>query len=56
MQIWDTVIHDLIKVGQETFRAIVRSFYKGVSAIILTYSIDRQESFEQLSSWMKEIQ
>ena len=43
-------------MGQEAFRAIVRSFYKGVSAIILCYSIERYESFEQLSNWMKEIQ
>ena len=35
---------------------MVRSFYKGVSAILLIYSIERQESFDQLSGWMKEIQ
>lgn len=56
MQIWDTVSINLAQVGQEAFRAVVRSFYKGVSAILLVYSIDRYESFEQLSGWMKEIQ
>ena len=51
-----------MQVGQEAFKSIVRSFYKGVSAIILVYSIDRYcllscrwESFQQLTMWMKEI-
>ena len=53
MQIWDTVHYLVTKVGQETFRSIVRSFYKGVSGILLMYSIERQESFQQLADWMK---
>ncbi len=34
---------------------MVRSFYKGVSAIVLLYSIDNEDSFNQLSDWMKEV-
>jgi GTPase SAR1 family protein len=43
-------------VGQENFKALTRSFYKGVSSVLLVYAIDRYETFEQLSSWMKEVQ
>lgn len=35
LQIWDTV-------GQEAYKSVVRSFYKGVTAILLVYSIDKQ--------------
>jgi GTPase SAR1 family protein len=34
LQVWDTA-------GQETFKAIVRSFYKGIAAAFLVYSIDK---------------
>jgi GTPase SAR1 family protein len=34
---------------------VVRSFYKGVSAILLVYSVDDKNSFVELSGWLKEI-
>ena len=34
IQIWDTA-------GQETFRSIVKSFYRNASAVILVYNITR---------------
>ena len=39
LQIWDTVTNNLIQAGQEAFRAIVRSFYKGISAVFLSFSL-----------------
>ncbi len=42
-----------IQVGQEAYKSVVRSFYKGVSAILLVYSIDKQETYDQLNIWMK---
>ena len=48
LQIWDTA-------GQETFKAVVRSFYKGVAAAFLVYAIDKEESFQALKSWVKEV-
>ena len=48
LQLWDTV-------GQEAFKSVVRSFYKGVSAVLVLYSIDKLETFEQVETWMKEI-
>lgn len=48
LQIWDTA-------GQETFKAVVRSFYKGVCAVFLIYQIDKVESFQSLKGWVKEV-
>ena len=41
LQIWDTA-------GQETFKSIVRNFYKGSHAVFLVYSITDRKSFDQI--------
>ncbi|KAJ5077204.1 ras and ef-hand domain-containing protein [Anaeramoeba ignava] len=46
--IWDTA-------GQEKFRTITTSYYRGVQGIILVYDVERRHSFENLESWLKEI-
>ena len=43
-----------MKAGQEAFRAIMRSFYKGISGIIFTFGIDNEESFNNLEGWVRE--
>jgi len=48
LQIWDTA-------GQERFRNITQTYYKGASGIILTYSINNQQSFKNIGSWIKQI-
>lgn len=48
LQIWDTA-------GQESFRSITKIFYRGAHAAILTYSVTRRDSFENLTDWLKEI-
>lgn len=48
LQIWDTA-------GQESFRSIARTFYKGTHGVVLTYSINKFPSFDHLQSWIKEI-
>ncbi|CAK80875.1 unnamed protein product (macronuclear) [Paramecium tetraurelia] len=47
LQIWDTA-------GQESFRSIVRSFYRNVTAVFLVYNITRRETLEKLDGWLKE--
>ncbi|CAD8176472.1 unnamed protein product [Paramecium pentaurelia] len=47
LQIWDTA-------GQESFRSVVRSFYRKVAAVFLVYSITNKQSLERLDSWLKE--
>jgi Ras-related protein Rab-2A len=48
LQIWDTA-------GQESFRSITKIFYRGSHAVLLTYSILRKDSFENLRDWLREI-
>jgi Ras-related protein Rab-2A len=48
LQLWDTA-------GQETFRSMVKVFYKGSHAVFLVYSIANRKSFESLEAWLKEV-
>lgn len=43
------------QMGQEAFRSVVKSHYKGVAAVIFFYSIERQESFTKLGMWVREV-
>ena len=49
MQIWDTA-------GQEKFRNINSSYYKGANGILVVYDITNKESFEGLTEWLIEIE
>ena len=49
LQIWDTA-------GQEQFRNINQSYYKGANGILVVYDITNKESFEGLTSWLIEIE
>lgn len=48
LQIWDTA-------GQEKFKNLSTTFYKGALIIILTYAIDSSASFSNVESWLKQI-
>jgi len=48
LQIWDTA-------GQETFGAIVRSFYRDAAAIFLVYNVKQRESFQSIERWLEEV-
>merc|ERR1719162_2442946 len=47
LQCWDTA-------GQDRFRSIVRSYYRGAAGALLVYDITRRESFEHVSNWLAE--
>mmetsp|Transcript_3824 Transcript_3824/g.5199 ORF Transcript_3824/g.5199 Transcript_3824/m.5199 type:complete len:212 (-) Transcript_3824:139-774(-) len=47
LQIWDTA-------GQESFRSITRSYYRGAAGALLVYDITRRETFKHLSRWLEE--
>ena len=47
LQIWDTA-------GQESFRSITRSYYRGAAGALLVYDITRRETFLQLEKWLDE--
>lgn len=48
LQLWDTA-------GQESFRAITRSFYRNANGVLLMYDLTRRESFENLEDWLREV-
>lgn len=48
LQIWDTA-------GQESFRSITRSYYRGAAGTLLVYDITRRETFDHLVRWLQEV-
>ncbi len=48
LQIWDTA-------GQEKFRAIVQSYYRGVRGVLAMYDTTDLKSFENLAFWLEEV-
>lgn len=47
LQIWDTA-------GQESFRSITRSYYRGAAGALLVYDITRRDTFNHLTRWLDE--
>ena len=47
LQIWDTA-------GQESFRSITRSYYRGAAGALLVYDITRRDTFAHLGQWLDE--
>ena len=48
LQIWDTA-------GQESFRSITRSYYRGAICALLVYDITRRQSFQNIVRWLEEL-
>jgi len=48
LQIWDTA-------GQESFRSITRSYYRGAAGILLVYDTTRRDTFTHVNEWLKEV-
>ena len=47
LQIWDTC-------GQEEYRSLINSFYRNSSLAIIVYSVDNEESFNDIEVWLNE--
>ncbi|TPX43900.1 hypothetical protein SeLEV6574_g04815 [Synchytrium endobioticum] len=45
LQIWDSA-------GQERFRAVTRSYWRGAAGCLLVYDITNRESFDALAIWL----
>lgn len=41
--------------GQERFRTLTSSYYRGAQGVILVYDITARDTFESLSSWIAEL-
>merc|ERR1711975_45369 len=48
LQIWDTA-------GQERFRTITQAYYRGAMGILLVYDVTDEKSFQNIKSWMRNI-
>ena len=48
LQIWDTC-------GQEVYRSLISSFFRSASLAIIVYSIDSEESFNNIEKWLNDI-
>ena len=48
LHIWDTA-------GQEKFKTIVRSYYRGAQGIMVVYDISNKESFDSVEGWLSDI-
>ncbi|KAK1152796.1 ras-related protein Rab-7b-like, partial [Acipenser oxyrinchus oxyrinchus] len=48
LQIWDTG-------GQERFRSVVSTFYKGSDGCVLAFDVTDRESFQALEGWRQDI-
>jgi len=48
LQIWDTA-------GQESFRSITRSYYRGSIGALLVYDVTKRATFENLQKWLEEM-
>lgn len=49
LQIWDTA-------GQERFRTITTAYYRGAMGIMLVYDITNEKSFDNIKTWIKNIE
>jgi len=47
-QIWDTA-------GQERYRAITSAYYRGAVGALLVYDISKQQTYENVMRWLKEL-
>lgn len=47
LQLWDTA-------GQETFRTIVSSYYRGAHGVIFVYDITAEQTFNSVERWLTE--
>ena len=46
--LWDTA-------GQERYRAVTTTYYRNSSGVFLVYDVTRQESFNNIQRWLKEV-
>ncbi|KAL0485838.1 Ras-related protein Ric [Acrasis kona] len=48
LQIWDTA-------GQEKFRSMTKSHYRGIQGVIVVFDVTSSESFQNITRWMQDI-
>jgi len=49
LQLWDTA-------GQDRFRTIVHTYYRGSHGVLLVFALDDRSSFDNLHEWLSDVQ
>jgi len=49
LQLWDTA-------GQDRFRTITHTYYRGAHGVMMVFALDDRESFDNLSTWISDVQ
>ena len=47
IQVWDCA-------GQDRFRSIVKSYFRGANVVLAVFDVTNRKSFEMLNTWIKE--
>lgn len=48
LSLWDTA-------GQETYKSITRSYFRGASGALLVFDITRRNTFNSVTSWLQDL-
>lgn len=48
LSLWDTA-------GQETYKSVTRSYFRGASGALLVFDISRRPTFEHVTSWLHDL-
>lgn len=48
LSLWDTA-------GQETYKSITRSYFRGASGALLVFDITRRNTFDSVTSWLHDL-
>jgi small GTP-binding protein len=48
LSLWDTA-------GQETYKSITRSYFRGASGALLVFDLTRRASFESVTAWLNDL-
>jgi Ras-related protein Rab-2A len=48
LSLWDTA-------GQETYKSITRSYFRGASGALLVFDISRRQTFESVTQWLHDL-
>ena len=43
------------KAGEEAFKSITKTYYKGVACAVLAYDITKKESFVHIMTWLNDL-
>jgi Ras-related protein Rab-2A len=48
LSLWDTA-------GQETYKSVTRSYFRGASGALLVFDISRRQTFEHVTDWLNDL-